>query len=299
VNVPRRPDRSTPATPPAAAIPPRPDLVGARAPPPGPPTPDRPGGTLPAPGWPGPDAEPDSRPRALAPVPWKWWEGIAVAFLGFFIGGLIGAIAAGPQDVADLSPFEFTALGIGLQLGVLGTVAGWLHLLHGGAWRRLDLRVRRARDALVGAGTGLALWVISVFGVSVPLLLLLEALTGEQLVQPAQIPEEPVGVEILLLAIPVIAGAPIVEEILFRGILFRGFRSRWGFPSAAIVSAILFGLVHYDVGARAIDNLLLVLPLTVVGFGLSWLYERRANLLACMAAHAAFNTVGFFFLLLA
>jgi membrane protease YdiL (CAAX protease family) len=55
--------------------------------------------------------------------------------------------------------------------------------------------------------------------------------------------------------------------------------------------------VHYDVEARSIDNLLLVVPLTVVGLGLAWLYERRANLLACMAAHAAFNTVGFFFLL--
>jgi membrane protease YdiL (CAAX protease family) len=230
VSVPQRPDQSTPPAHPPVRIPPRPDLLGPEAagphlPPPGLPTPDQPGAGFPAPGPPAAPAEPVFRPRALAPVPWKWWEGIAVAFLGFFIGGLIGAIAAGPQEVADLSPLEFTALGIGLQLGVLGTVAGWLHLLHRGSWRRLDIRLRAARDALVGAGGGVALWVISVFGVSVPLLLLLEAITGEQLVQPAQIPEEPLGLEVLLLAIPVIVGAPVVEEILFRGVLFGGSRS--------------------------------------------------------------------------
>jgi membrane protease YdiL (CAAX protease family) len=305
VSVPQRPDRSTPPTPPPATIPPRPDLPGpgtaARGlPPPGLPGPDGSGAAFVAPRPPVMPAEPVSRPLALAPVPWKWWESLVVAVVAmYFVGGIVAAIVVGTRGVADLSPFEFTVLGIGLQLGILGTVAGWMSVLHRGSWWRLDLRLRRARDLIVGAGVGLALVVISVVGVTIPLVLLLEAITGQQLEQPAQIPEEPVGVEILLLAIPVIVGAPIVEEILFRGVLFRGFRSRWGFAPAAGVSAALFGLAHYSVDVRAVDNLLLVVPLTVVGFGLAWLYERRANLLACMVAHAAFNVVGLLLLLLA
>jgi len=76
--------------------------------------------------------------------------------------------------------------------------------------------------------------------------------------------------------------APVVEEMLFRGIILRSFlhqyerqRSIWG-------SAALFGAAHLNVYQFAAALL--------VGALSGWLYERGRSLLPCIALHAAFNT---------
>lgn len=78
-------------------------------------------------------------------------------------------------------------------------------------------------------------------------------------------------------------GAPLAEEALFRGLLFGGWRVRWGFWPAAIGSALLFGLAH---GQAA-----LLLPLATVGFGLAALTARSGSLWPSTSAHATFNLV--------
>ncbi len=85
--------------------------------------------------------------------------------------------------------------------------------------------------------------------------------------------------------------APISEEFFFRGVLFRTVRDRHGFWTAALASAIPFGLVHY-VPSPAIDALVLQLTMVFTGIGLAWVYERRGTIVASMAAHMAFNVVG-------
>jgi len=75
--------------------------------------------------------------------------------------------------------------------------------------------------------------------------------------------------------------APIVEEILFRGILYPAIK-QIGYPRlAAIGTAILFALFHV--------NLVTFASLTVVALGLVVLYEFTDNLLAPIIAHAIFN----------
>ena len=78
-----------------------------------------------------------------------------------------------------------------------------------------------------------------------------------------------------------VAVAPIVEEILFRGILYPAIK-QIGHPRlAAIGTALLFALFHV--------NLLTFASLTVVALGLIALYEFTDNLLAPITAHAVFN----------
>jgi membrane protease YdiL (CAAX protease family) len=75
--------------------------------------------------------------------------------------------------------------------------------------------------------------------------------------------------------------APIVEESLFRGLLFPLLRDL-GWPRLALVStALLFGAIHL--------NLTAFLPLSLFGATLAWLYARTGNLLAPITAHAMFN----------
>lgn len=40
--------------------------------------------------------------------------------------------------------------------------------------------------------------------------------------------------------------APILEELIFRGVLFSRFNKKWSFGAAAIISSILFGMLHIE-----------------------------------------------------
>jgi membrane protease YdiL (CAAX protease family) len=75
--------------------------------------------------------------------------------------------------------------------------------------------------------------------------------------------------------------APVVEEFVFRGILFPLIK-QLGFPRLAwMVPSLLFALVHVNAPT--------FLPLFVFALAQTWLYERTDNLLAPMVAHSLFN----------
>ena len=80
--------------------------------------------------------------------------------------------------------------------------------------------------------------------------------------------------------------APLVEEGIMRGALFRHLRSRFGFVLSAIISAMLFGALHqYDV--------LMLLPVMALGASFAFIREWRGSLIGCITAHAIHNTTIF------
>lgn len=79
-------------------------------------------------------------------------------------------------------------------------------------------------------------------------------------------------------------GAPLSEEMFFRGLLFGGFL-RWGFWPAALVSGVLFSGVHFDPGS--------FLPFIGIGVLLAWVYWRRGSLWDAVAFHFIFNGTSF------
>ena len=99
----------------------------------------------------------------------------------------------------------------------------------------------------------------------------------------------------MLATVLVVIVAPICEELFFRGLVYKGLRRRFRFAGAAGVSGLIFGLAHLQEALPGpwASALLLVGVLTLVGVGLALIYERRGNIVANMAAHAAFNVIGF------
>ena len=98
------------------------------------------------------------------------------------------------------------------------------------------------------------------------------------------------GVAFVLLAIMTTVGAPIVEEWLFRGVLFRALDSgfsevmkRGGTVIAALLSACLFGLAH--------GELLQFAGLAVLGVILAYVVKRTQRLVPSIITHASFNAV--------
>lgn len=84
--------------------------------------------------------------------------------------------------------------------------------------------------------------------------------------------------------------APIMEEVLFRGILWPILRDRgWRWAGCLAVSA-LFALIH--------ANLAAFVPLLLLGMFWTWLFERTGDLTAPILSHAIFNGLNFAWLLL-
>lgn len=101
-----------------------------------------------------------------------------------------------------------------------------------------------------------------------------------QMVSRAQNPGE-IAVQI----ISVIIFAPIAEELLFRGTLYPAIKNAGHPRLATIASAVLFAAVH--------AKLELMLPLTLLGIALVWLYEKTGSILAPILMHTTFNLINF------
>lgn len=93
---------------------------------------------------------------------------------------------------------------------------------------------------------------------------------------------------VTILTLCAIVLAPIVEEIIFRGCVYRFLKSQSTPLIAQVLSGLFFGVMH--------ANLLSFVPLVVVGVLLARIYERSGNILVPICFHACFN--GFNLLLL-
>ena len=80
--------------------------------------------------------------------------------------------------------------------------------------------------------------------------------------------------------------APILEEILFRGIILDGFLKNYSPTKAIIWSAIIFGLVHM--------NPYQFIAATLIGILMGWIYWRTGSLWLCILIHFLNNSLGFF-----
>lgn len=77
--------------------------------------------------------------------------------------------------------------------------------------------------------------------------------------------------------------APIVEEVVFRGLLYGWLRARFGVFLATGASALLFALAH--------GILILVPALLAIGIVLARVYERSGSLWPPIIVHGAFNAI--------
>ena len=101
------------------------------------------------------------------------------------------------------------------------------------------------------------------------------------------------GPEKLMAFVSLVLLPPIGEEILTRGYLFSGLRKAWRFWPAALITSIIFGLAHLELGnagplvwAAGVNTFLLSVVLCL-------LRERTGALYACMLVHMTNNLIAF------
>jgi len=79
--------------------------------------------------------------------------------------------------------------------------------------------------------------------------------------------------------------APCVEELLFRGLIYKSLRHGFNAPIAAVMSSLLFGFAH--------NTPIWIIYAAFFGCVLAFVYEKFKSLTASALFHFGFNLVGF------
>ena len=78
----------------------------------------------------------------------------------------------------------------------------------------------------------------------------------------------------------VVLAAPLFEEFIFRGLIFKALREKKGFLFSAAASAVIFGIIHPQAG---------VIPVTMLGFCAAFAFESSGTLIAPVLVHLIYN----------
>lgn len=234
-------------------------------------------------------------PKGLPVVDWSIWEALVMGFVTNIVLAqvVVGLIAFTALGVTTSDDPKAVYVGVIADLAWFGFLVLWLQMRHPG-WRErigIPTRFTGIRDAVYGWVAGLILYPAIAFVIGIPLTILFSLLSGHEATTPDQLPQHlGTGPAIASVVLAVFV-APVVEELFFRGVLFRSIRDRYGFWIGAVISGMVFGLAHY-VPAAWQDTILLQTVMVFTGISLAWIYERRGTLVADIAAHMAFNAVG-------
>src|SRR5581483_9425526 len=214
------------------------------------------------------------------------WDLSVNDFLIFLLCNIAGQLLFGSVGAAIASRLAIGAdakLLLGGAIGQLGVLAG-LAVFHFGfrPFRPSVARGEGRSDFVSGGATFLML---------LPLLLLVGKL-WEMALERFDLPVEKQDlIELFLrlkspglvaaLAALAIVGAPLTEELVFRGGLFRYLRTRWPRAAAVLVPAAIFATLHFTLSGFA--------PLLLLAIVFSLAYERTGRIGTTIVAHALFN----------
>ena len=202
---------------------------------------------------------------------WKW---VLLLLAGFFLATLMYGACQALLDAVRL-PWLNWILAIGVSVAML-----WLYAIFVRGFEKQpakdipfgDIIPDTAKGLAYGAGfMGIVTLVMIVAG--------LYRITGLQ-----------TGVALgLVTAFFHFLMVAVGEEIMFRGILFRWIDEKWGFPVALIVSALIFGAMHWgQPGATWWSSLAIAIE---AGLLLGAAYKYAGNLWLPIGIHWAWNFV--------
>lgn len=250
-----------------------------------------------APAYPDAVSEPDqivSAPVEQRPVRWGLGDAAAGWLVGLVGGmltyGLALLLSGTDAEDADSLSLAWVALGqLGLWLGLLG--AAWFAARFKGNGIRRDFGLAATwGDLPVGAFVGMLgqfgiLWIVYY-----PMSWFTDV-TTEEFSEPARDIADrasgPVGVVLLVLIVGL--GAPIVEEIFYRGLVQRSLIRRVGPGWGVALASVLFGAAHLQP---------LQFPaLALAGGVFGVLAYRYGRLGPAIVAHMVFNLTAVTFLL--
>jgi membrane protease YdiL (CAAX protease family) len=220
--------------------------------------------------------------------PWSWRDAgflISALVLGFLCAQVVaelcvafGAAKAGTL-IMQLQTLIFQVVGVGIIIYLLRQ--------RGTSWR--EAFGLGHGHVLLRIGQGIVFYLAAmpiVLFYALASMLLLNALglplERQQAVQFMLDPANPLGLQIYLVLLAVL-GAPLIEELLFRGIALPAMLRHTTLPRAMVFVSLIFAAIHLTPTA--------VIPLFVFAMSLSLAYLYTGNILVPIVMHLLFNSV--------
>ncbi len=206
----------------------------------------------------------------------RWAVVDLIVFALFFLLMLV-LMAQFPK----VSPIYAIPLQAVFNIALVGFIANWVKLVRGLSfteyihWRR-DRTFSTAYLIALGATSAISVLMISAFLPPSSPTPLEQFLTSKS--------------TIVMFAIFGVAVAPLLEEIVFRGFLFKVLWEIGGSGLAILVTAVLFALLH---SFQLAGNWGSVLLIFAVGCLLGGLRYRSDSTVASVIVHTSYNTVLF------
>jgi uncharacterized protein len=230
---------------------------------------------------------------------WPWWFWFLSAVLAFVAAGVGGAMAADLLRAAASAPSDLAvdaAQTVGaMVLGIAAAVLIVLVLQQAVDERKAGLVLRtRRRDWVLGL-VALAAVMPVMQAASILSILLYQMVTRSQ---PEAISHgtletlyrEPGNPLVWVLVAGAVLGAPIFEELVFRGFLQTSVLRLTGRPWAAIlITSVLFALAHTGEGSVTFANWHALLALVVLSVAIGVAYEWTKRLWVPVIMHMGFN----------
>lgn len=197
---------------------------------------------------------------------------VGVFVLSVLVGSLVAGVLMASKGVATLTP-DITFIFYLIQM--MPTIAFVV-------WRRH----RAGLDVGIHLGIGRIHFPMILWGVVV---LLASGVVIEPLLElfpsaPYEAVQQTIGLGGWAIMSTVVA-APILEEVLFRGVIFESCRERLGKGGAVLLSALLFGLIH-GIPVQIVNAF-------VVGLILGYIYLRTRSLMSVIVLHAINNGLAY------
>jgi len=221
----------------------------------------------------------------------RWWRAdwsiaeVVIALIAVFgVYNAVGvAIILSTEDVATRLFYSY--LLYALLLCPLISVSVFIILRrHHRGWKELGIRWGNAGRTVLSGIIGGAVALLSSYAIYFIVVIVFRLLTGRTPgTSESQNMQTLTGPALFLAVLGVVVLAPVFEEIFFRGLLYSALRRRLGVALGVLVSAIVFGVLHFEP--------LSLLSLSMVGAIFAYLYERTESLFAPMLAHAVYNGV--------
>ena len=243
---------------------------------------------------PSPFARPAAKQPAARPAPGVPGLGIAVIGFGVAVGLSLLILwllsrAGNPGGVAA----RLGLSEIGLWVGMIGAVVvaskrngtGKLSVDFGWTVRKVDIGI-----GVLGAIAARSMAYLA----SIPLLPVYEQLQRQP--QVGLSPSRITGATGVVFGLVVCVGAPIVEELFFRGLIQTRLVGLLGAGWGIAVTSVLFGAAHL-IGWQNVASLLAAAIIAASGSVLGFLRYRTGRLGTSTIAHSVFNGMVFALLL--
>lgn len=214
---------------------------------------------------------PNTKPRKF-PTWVDFFATVGVFILSVLVGSLLSVVLMRVRGVESLTP-DITFIYYLVQM--LPTIAFVVWLRHR-AGRGNAIHLGFSRVNLPMLLWGVVLVVVS--GIVLEPLLVLFPTEAYDSVQ------QTIGLGGWAILSTIVA-APILEEILFRGLIFESCAERFGRGVGLLLSALLFGVIHV-VPVQVINAF-------VVGLILGYVYLRTRSLVSVVIIHAINNGIAY------